>query len=271
MTEPTRSPLRAHDRATAGAGTEPTTPGSRAARTQPPLGARDRARAEVMSELLAAARARLESEGSAALSLRAVARDLGMASSAVYRYVPSRDALLTLLIIEAYDAVGEVAEKAAADADADPAQTWLQVARAVRRWALDQPYSFELIYGTPVRGYRAPDDTVRPAVRLWGVIISLLMTAARDGILDPAGPDFDPTGRMAPEALATAGFTDPTTVPDEVARIAVRSGTLFTSLVGAISVELFGHLHRVAGDYARFFDVTIATAAAGVGLRITLD
>ncbi|WP_162243353.1 TetR/AcrR family transcriptional regulator [Cellulomonas sp. Leaf334] len=258
MTEQTTPPQRADDRATAGP-------------TRSLLGARDRARAEVMSELLAAARARLESEGSAALSLRAVARDLGMASSAVYRHVPSRDALLTLLIIEAYDAVGEVAEKAAAGSDADPAQTWLEVARAVRRWALDQPHSFELIYGTPVRGYRAPDDTVRPAVRVWEVIIGLLLAAARDGILDPAGPDFDPTGRMAPEALATAGFTDPTTVPDDVARIAVRSGTLFTSLVGAISVELFGHLHRVAGDYERFFDVTVATAAAGVGLRITLD
>ena len=238
--------------------------------TRPPLGARDRARAEVMSELLAAARARLESEGSAALSLRAVARDLGMASSAVYRYVPSRDALLTLLIIEAYDAVGEVAEKAAGSGG-DPAQTGLDVARAVRRWALDQPYSFELIYGTPVRGYRAPDDTVRAAVRLWGVIIGLLMRAAGQGVLAPTGPDFDPAGRMAPQALATAGWTDPDEVPDEIARIAVRSATLFTSLVGAISVELFGHLHHVAQDYARFFDVTIATSAAGVGLHVALD
>jgi len=67
-----------------------------------------------MAELLAAARARLEREGSADLSLRAVARDLGMASSAVYRYVESRDALLTLLIIEAYDSVGATAEAAAA-------------------------------------------------------------------------------------------------------------------------------------------------------------
>ena len=89
---------------------------------------------------------------------------------------PSRDALLTLLIIEAYDAVGEVAEQAAASGS-DPAQTWLDVARAVRGWALDQPYSFELIYGTPVRGYRAPDDTVRSAVRVWGVIIGLLLSA----------------------------------------------------------------------------------------------
>jgi AcrR family transcriptional regulator len=240
--------------------------------TTAPLRARDRARAEVMSELLAAARVHLEREGSAALSLRAVARDLGMASSAVYRYVPSRDALLTLLIIEAYDAVGEVAERAAAEArSAGPAQTWLAVARAVRRWAIDQPYSFELIYGTPVRGYRAPDDTVRAAVRLWGVIISLLLEAYERGVLDPAGPSFDPAGRMAPEAYAFAGWTDPATVPVEVARVATRSATLFTSLVGGISVELFGHLHRVAADPALMFDVTIATAAAGVGLRISLD
>ncbi|WP_421742489.1 TetR/AcrR family transcriptional regulator [Cellulomonas sp.] len=237
-----------------------------------PLRARERARAELMTELLAAARARLESEGSAALSLRAVARDLGMASSAVYRYVPSRDALLTLLIIEAYDAVGQVAERAAADAhERGPAQAWLEVARAVRRWALDQPYSFELIYGTPVRGYRAPDDTVRSAVRVWAVLVGLLLEAYGDGVLDPAGPPFDPVGRMTPEVYAFAGFPDPAAVPVEVARVATRSATLFTSLVGAISVELFGHLHRVAADPALLFDVTIATAAAGVGLRISLD
>ena len=238
--------------------------------THVPTSARERARAEVMTELLAAARARLVSDGSAGLSLRAMARDLGMASSAVYRYVPSRDALLTLLIIEAYDAVGGVAEQAAADArTSDPAQAWLEVARAVRRWALDQPYSFELIYGTPVRGYRAPDDTVRAALRVWTVIVGVLIEAFDAGTLEPAGPDFDPAGRLAPEAYAFAGWTAP--VPVDVARAAARSATLFTSLVGAISVELFGHLHRVADDYALLFDVTIATAAAGVGLRVAID
>ena len=235
--------------------------------------ARERARAEVMSELLAAARARLVSDGAADLSLRAVARDLGVASSAVYRYVPSRDALLTLLIIESYDAVGSVAETAAAAARGrgdDPAQVWLEVARAVRGWALDQPYSFELIYGTPVRGYRAPDDTVASALRLWGVIVGLLMQAAGDGSLRPTGPDFDPHGLLSPEVFAFAGWTDPAAVPVEMVRAAARSATLFTSLVGAISVELFGHLHRVAADPGLLFDVTIATAAAGVGLHVAL-
>ncbi len=248
--------------------TEPTAP------PRVPASARERARAEVTAELLGAARARLEADGSAGLSLRAVARDLGMASSAVYRYVESRDALLTLLIIEAYDSVGSAAEEAAAAArerGTDPGRSWLEVARAVRRWALAQPSWFELIYGTPVRGYRAPDDTVRSALRLWAVIVGLLMAAHESGQLDPTGPTFDPEGRIAPEVYAFAGWTDPAAVPPELARTAARSATLFTSLVGGISVELFGHLYRVAGDAERLFDVTIATAAAGVGLRVPLD
>ena len=234
--------------------------------------ARERARAEVMAELLNAARARLIADGAAELSLRAVARDLGMASSAVYRYVESRDALLTLLIIEAYDAVGVVAEAAVADAHGkQPGSVWLDVARAVRGWALEHPHSFELIYGTPVRGYQAPQDTVPHAVRIWAVLVGLVMRADAEGTLSPTGPDFDPRGRVAPQVFAFVGFSDPADVPDHVARHAARSVTLFTSLVGAISVELFGHLHNVAGDFARMFDVTIGTAAAGVGLRVDLD
>src|SRR5665647_591139 len=115
-------------------------------RPDAPRGARERARAEVMSELLASARERLGTDGAANLSLRAVARDLGVSSSAVYRYVESRDALLTLLIVEAYDAVGQVAEGAAARARAagsPPAETWLAVARGVRGWALANRHSFE--------------------------------------------------------------------------------------------------------------------------------
>ncbi|GIG22864.1 TetR family transcriptional regulator [Cellulomonas chitinilytica] len=237
-----------------------------------PATARERARAQVLAELLDAARTRLETDGAADLSLRAVARDLGVASSAVYRYVESRDALLTLLIIETYDAVGTVAETAAADArarGADPARTWLEVARAVRTWALAQPYAFELIYGTPVRGYRAPDDTVPSALRMWGVIVGVLQQADAEGTLSPAGPDFDPRGRVTPEVVAAVGGAlGP--VPDDALRTAARSATLFCSLLGAVSAELFGHLHRFADDYAALFDVTIATAAAGVGLHADL-
>ncbi len=101
-------------------------------------GARERARVEVTAAIKDEARKQLAAEGAAKLSLRAVARELGMVSSALYRYFPSRDELLTALIIDAYDAIGEVAESARAAADrarphpAPYAERWVAVAGAVR-------------------------------------------------------------------------------------------------------------------------------------------
>ena len=78
--------------------------------TAPDAGVRARARAEVRASILAAAARRVATDGAIDLSLRAVARDVGMVSSAVYRYFASRDELLTALIIEAYDSLGEHVE-----------------------------------------------------------------------------------------------------------------------------------------------------------------
>jgi len=233
---------------------------------------RERARAELMRDLLAAARVRLVQDGPHQLSLRAVARDLGLASSAVYRYVDSRDALLTLLVTESYDAVGQTVEeahRAAVAAGHDPARTWLEVARAFRGWALGDPHAYELIYGTPVPGYVAPPDTVAPAVRLWGVVVDVLVAARRDGTLRPAGEPFAAGDVVTDDVLAFAAARHHDGRLVEPAD-AARCLTLFTTLVGALSAELFGHLKGVAADHARAFDVVVATAAAGVGLRIDL-
>jgi len=226
-----------------------------------------------MAALLASARDQLVREGAAGLSLRAVARELGVASSAVYRYVPSRDALLTLLIVEAYDEVGDVVEAAAAQAraaGATPAATWLAVARAFRGWAVAQPQSFELLYGTPVRGYAAPEDTVAPAMRLWGVIVSVLVEAMGDGSLRPGAAPVDPSGLVTDAVWGFAGTSGPDAVPPEHAQAVVRSMSLFAVLVGAVTAELFGHLRGVTDDFARLFDVTVATASAGIGLHVDL-
>ena len=129
-------------------------------------GVRARVRAEMTEEIKAVARRHLATDG-ANLSLRAVARDMGMASSAVYRYFASRDDLLTALIIEAYDSVGEAAEQAAAAAaSAGFADQLVAVGHAVREWALAEPHQWALIYGSPVPGYQAPQDTIGPATRV---------------------------------------------------------------------------------------------------------
>src|SRR5215469_11240887 len=101
---------------------------------------RARVRAEMTGEIKQAARRQLATEG-ANLSLRAIARDLGVVSSALYRYFASRDELLTALIIDAYNAIGEAGEHADAAITERPDLTrrWLAVATAWREWALAHP------------------------------------------------------------------------------------------------------------------------------------
>src|SRR5882672_7397134 len=119
--------------------------------------ARARARAELTEEIKAVARRQLAEQSSAALSLRAVARDVGMVSSAVYRYFPSRDDLLTALIIDAYGSLGAGVTAAEGSVPrADLLGRWLAAAKAFRAWAGEFPHEFALIFGSPVPGYRAP-------------------------------------------------------------------------------------------------------------------
>src|SRR5688500_17749340 len=135
---------------------------------------RARVRAEKIAEIKQAARRHLATDG-ANLSLRAVARDMGMVSSALYRYFPSRDELLTALILDAYNALGEVAETADAGVARDDLRgRWLAVGRGVRAWALAHLAEYALIYGTPVPGYAAPSDTVGPATRPAVVLMGIL-------------------------------------------------------------------------------------------------
>src|SRR5688500_12015353 len=127
--------------------------------------ARDRVRTEVTAEITTAARRQLAEVGAAGLSLRALARQLTLVSSAVYRYFPSRADLLTRLIIDGYDDLGAAAE-AADDPSRAPGERWLTVCRAVRHWAQQHPHEYALLYGSPVPGYRAPKDTVPAASRV---------------------------------------------------------------------------------------------------------
>src|SRR5665811_2077013 len=127
--------------------------------------ARQLARAATAARITDVARSQLAEVGASGLSLRAVAREMGLASSALYRYFPHRDALLTALIIDAYDALGAAGERsyaAAARAGTDPGGQWLQVCRACRRWALAHPHEFALVYGSPVPTcllYTSPEPT----------------------------------------------------------------------------------------------------------------
>src|SRR5262244_2472917 len=141
--------------------------------------ARERVRAELTREITETARRHLATDGAAGLSLRAVARELGMVSSAVYRYFPSRDDLLTALIIDGYNAIGAAVEQADGTCRRDDYHgRWLAACRAVRDWALAHPHEYSLVYGSPVPGYRAPEQTIGPASRVPLALVSVLAGAA---------------------------------------------------------------------------------------------
>jgi AcrR family transcriptional regulator len=226
--------------------------------TSAPSTARARARAELTHEITEAARRQLAEVGAAGLSLRAVARELGMVSSAVYRYYPSRDELLTALIVDAYDAVGAAVEEADAAAvdragrsrrDGRDAlrERWSAVGTAVRSWAVAHPNEYALIYGSPVPGYAAPADTIAPAARPALAFLRILADGVASGAVDPqpAGP----IPRTLRADLASIRDEAPG-VPDAVL---LRGLLVWTQLFGAISFELFGHLHNVIHDYDALF------------------
>ena len=224
-----------------------------------PLTARAVARRELTAAITASARRQLAEIGPAQLSVRAVARDLGMASSAVYRYFPSRDELLTRLIIDGYDALGAVAEEAD-DPTAPPAQRWLAVCRAVRRWALAHPHEYALLYGSPVPGYAAPRDTVPAAARVGVVLGRVLGDAARAGLL-PDAPGRPPA-LVSPEAVEVLGGDHPSL--DDGVR--ARALLAWSSLFGAVSFELFGHFVGSVVDADAFFDDAMTDLAGLLGL-----
>src|SRR5580693_5245314 len=144
--------------------------------------ARERARAELTREIKDEARRQLATAGADGLSLRAVARSLGMVSSALYRYFPSRDDLLTALITDAYNSMGAAVEQAIADVDAGSGGgargQWTGACRRVRGWAREHPHEYALIYGSPVPGYRAPETTIGPAARVPLAFVGILAGAA---------------------------------------------------------------------------------------------
>jgi len=244
--------------------------------------ARERARAQLTREIKEEARRQVAAGGAQQLSLRAVARELGMVSSALYRYYPSRDELLTALIIDAYDSLGTAAEAAVAKAGPGTVrERWRACCRAVRDWARQRPHEYALIYGSPVPGYQAPQQTVASAIRFPLVIGGLLAEAWKTG--HPAGPDqagpdqagpdqAGPDqaagrrpalpGRLAGQAETVAAAIAPGVPPAVMARALIA----WTQLFGMVSFELFGQLVGSADPADDFFAFAVEQMADLVGL-----
>jgi AcrR family transcriptional regulator len=226
--------------------------------------ARERARAELTQEIKDEARRQLATSGATGLSLRAVARSLGMVSSALYRYFPSRDDLITALIIDAYDAIGEQAEKAEADVDkADVRGRWRAGCHAIRAWAREHPHEYSLIYGSPVPGYQAPRDTVAAAARIPLMVIGVLRDAQTAGVL--AVPDCPLTPLLATQINELSAAIAPELPPAALVNAIIAWSQLF----GMLSFELFGQLVGSVDPSDEFYAASAERMADLVGLPVS--
>lgn len=222
--------------------------------------ARDRVRAELTLEITGIARRQLATEGAAGLNLRAIAREMGMASSAIYRYFASRDELLTALIIDAYNAVGEAVEQADASRPRDDHRgRWFAVCRAVRGWAVAHPHEYALLYGSPVPGYQAPQDTIGPALRDTVVYVRILGDAYKAGALTSSGSVETALAEDLTRVRQAVGAD----IPDVAL---IRGMTAWAALFGTVSFEVFGQFDNVIDQREAYFDQAMTGLADFVGL-----
>jgi AcrR family transcriptional regulator len=234
--------------------------------------ARQRAREQITLEIKEEARRQLAAEGAQRLSLRAVARALGMVSSALYRYFPSRDDLLTALIIDAYDSVGAAAETASdSQPREDPRGRWRATCHAIRAWAIKNPHEYALIYGSPVPGYQAPPQTIASAARVAVVAGRLLADAWAPGtgadgragqVRNSRNTDQALPGLLAGQAAALGRDI----APGVPAPVLARTLVAWTQLFGMISFELFGQLVGSADPSDDFFGFAVEQMADYIGL-----
>jgi AcrR family transcriptional regulator len=223
---------------------------------------RSRVRAEMITEIKAIARRHLATDGTN-LSLRAVTRELGMVSSAVYRYFASRDELLTALMLDAYNDLGDAIETAESGVPAsDHRGRWIAVGRELRAWADAHQPEYALLYGPPAPGYKAPEETVEPAMRPILVVGRILADAVAAGVLRPTPGERLP--RAAREEVARLRESVFPALPEPVV---FRLLTAWATLFGSLGFEMFGRSGPALMDQSAIIEHQLTEMADYMGLR----
>ena len=233
--------------------------------------ARERVREEMTAEILAVAGQHVARDGAAALSLRSIARDLGMAPSALYRYFDGRDALLSALILGAYEALADRGRAGGRPGrarrppgrPATPSAGW-RCPAPCGAWALAHPHQWGLIFGTPVPGYQAPEDTVEPYARVAAALVRPLVAAQEAGRLAPGRRDAARvrTSCVPPWRRSARGCC-----PACRSRRWCWRSQAWTTIVGAISLEVFGHWRNTVLEPGLLFEAAVAQLAEAIGLH----
>lgn len=234
----------------------PVEPRTSSAETPPTL--RERFRTQTRQAILDAARRQIAAAGSAgSLSLNALARDVGMAGPSLYRYFPSRDALLTELIVDGYVDLadflqrGLAAHRKKAGTSTDPATDLQTYAALYRKWALSHPAVYALLLGAPVPSYHAPAEvTSEPAGRSLAPVVEVVARLRQGRPTDPADP--------APAVRPAPGWADVLVQMGIGANDFAAALTFWSALHGLLELELHGHLGQMVADPAALWSAEVA-------------
>ncbi|MFB8239136.1 TetR/AcrR family transcriptional regulator [Kitasatospora purpeofusca] len=207
-----------------------------------PTTPRERYRTQVRAEVMERAWEQIATAGASALSLNAIAKHMGMSGPALYRYFANRDELITELVREAYRDLADTLSTAAATGADLPG-----LARTLRTWALADPQRYLLLYGTPVPGYEAPEDTRAISQEIAVTLIDACATALPQGT--PASPLAT---HLADHRTWAAGHPAP---PEALALFL----SLWTRLHGVLSLELAGHFGGMGFDAGVLFESELAS------------
>jgi AcrR family transcriptional regulator len=225
---------------------------------------RERRRAVAMAEILATARRHVAAQGAAALSLRAVARELGMTVQALYHYFPSKGHLLTPLIVEAYEGLAAAAEAGAGHGRGSTAM--LVAAEGYRGWALENVQLFHLIYGTPLPNYQAaPNGATTSAARRISAVFhrALFDGYTADQLARADAPDLGPALRRHLESLPGQ---------EELGILPAPAAALFISawghMHGLVVLEVFGHLSFIGAGQSEIFRMAMRNLEEDIRQRV---
>jgi AcrR family transcriptional regulator len=226
---------------------------------------RERVHQATVEEIKTVARAQMAAEGTAGVTLRAIAREMGMTAPALYRYFGSRDDLVTALVTDAYDALADAMEAAVAAVAAGRHSDRVRAAfGAFRAWGLGHPTEFALIFGSPIPGYVAPEATRPAGTRYTSLLARVLAEAHEAGALDPAAIDVRvpaELSRQLEDLRRRGGFAG---MPVPVVAFGLSA---WTRLHGLVTLEVFGHLAPAVGDGTALFEQELDAIVRQSGLR----
>lgn len=233
------------------------------------LSRRDRLRGSTVDEILGVARRQLVASGPTGISLRAIAREMGMTAPALYRYFDSLEDLVAALVAACYDdlTAAIVAERDTY-ADQPVGVRMIACSRAFRRWALAHTPEFSLLFGTPIPELSTdPEGPSEEAGRRFGAVFGALFVElwATAPFAIPDDADIEP--RLAAglaECQVKMGIGD---LPLGAVLAYMSS---WVKLYGAVTMEVFGHLKFATDDGEPLFELTLREICSTLGIERTL-